>query len=84
MLKLGVIGYGKRISGVIQHELRRLEPDARVVAVVDPDEAGARSRLAECDQSDVVFYDTVEEMVRKAKLDAVLVGTRCNLHAPYG
>ena len=83
MIRLGVIGHGSRISGVIKHCLREVEPEVRVVGIVDPDEPGARSRLAECDQQDVVFYKTVEEMVRAAKLDALAIGTRCNLHAPY-
>jgi predicted dehydrogenase len=68
---------------VIKHCLRGVEPDLRVVGVVDPNEQGARSRLAECDQQDVVFYKNLPEMVRKGKLDALAIGTRCNLHAPY-
>ncbi|MHB9024859.1 MAG: Gfo/Idh/MocA family protein [Armatimonadota bacterium] len=83
MIKLGVAGFGARISGVINHMLRSLEPEVRVAAIVDPDEAGARSRLAECDKDDVVFYPTFDEMMRNAKLDALAIGTRCHLHAPY-
>ena len=83
MIRLGVIGYGGRIHGVINHNLRRLDPDVRVVAVVDPDEAGVRQRLAECDREDAVFYKDLEAMVRHGKLDALAIGTRCNLHTPY-
>ena len=83
MMRLGVVGHGGRISGVIKSCLREVEPELRVVGIVDPDEAGARSRLAECDQKDVLFYRTLPEMVRKAKLDALAIGTRCNLHAPF-
>lgn len=84
MIRLGVIGHGSRISGsVIKSCLREVEPDIRVVGIVDPDEKGARSRLAECDQKDVVFYEDIKEMISKAKLDALAIGTRCNLHAPY-
>jgi predicted dehydrogenase len=64
--------------------LRKLEPDIRVVGIVDPDEPGARGRLDEIDRSDAVFYRTLSEMVRKARLDALAIGTRCHLHAPYG
>jgi predicted dehydrogenase len=81
--RIGVAGHGSRISGVINHLLREVEPDIRVVGIVDPDEAGARSRLAECDQKDAVFYKTLDAMVRSANLDALAIGTRCNLHAPY-
>ncbi len=83
MLRLGVMGFGGRISGVINHVLRPLAPDARVVGIVDPDEAGARTRLAECDRDDARFYPSLAEMVRAGKPDALLIGTRCNLHAPY-
>jgi len=83
MIRLGVIGYGNRISDVIKSCLRKIEPDMRVIGIVDPDEEGVRSRLAECDQKDVVFYEDIKEMVSKAKLDALAIGTRCNLHTPY-
>jgi len=83
MVRLGVVGHGSRISGVIKHCLRKFAPELRVVGIVDPDEAGARGRLDECDRNDVIFYRSLPEMVRKAKLDALAIGTRCHLHAPY-
>ena len=49
MIRLGVIGYGARIHGMINHNFRRLRPDLRVTAVIDPDQAGARARMADCD-----------------------------------
>ena len=82
MIRMGVVGHGGRISSVIKHCLRAVEPDVAVVGIVDPDEEGARARLDERDHADVVFYKNLDEMVRKAKLDALAVGTRCNLHAP--
>ena len=81
MIRLGVIGYGGRIHGMISGPFRALEPDLRVVAVIDPDEEGARARLAPEDQDDVRFFDDIDTMMRTAELDAVAVGTRCNLHA---
>lgn len=83
MIRLGVAGYGGRINGMIQRVFREVAPDLQVVGVVDPNEEGVREKLAEQDQEDVVFYPTMDEMVRQAKLDALAVGTRCNLHAPY-
>ena len=83
MIRLGVVGHGGRISDVIKTHLRGMEGDLRVVGIVDPDEEGARSRLAECDRKDVVFYKNLKEMVSKAKPDALAIGTRCNLHGPY-
>ncbi|NLX05677.1 MAG: Gfo/Idh/MocA family oxidoreductase [Phycisphaerae bacterium] len=83
MIRLGVVGHGGRISSVISHCLRAVEPDIRVVGIVDPDEQGARSRLADCDQQDVVFYKNLAQMVSKAKLDGLCIGTRCHQHTPY-
>ncbi len=82
-MRLGVVGHGNRISNMIRHAIRPVWPEARVAGIVDPDEEGARSRLDECDRDAVVFYPTLEEMVKKANLDALLIGTRCNLHTPY-
>jgi predicted dehydrogenase len=82
MIRLGVIGCGGRISSVIKYCLRKVAPDIRVVGIVDPDEKGARSRLEECDK-DAVFYESLKEMMAKGNLDALAIGTRCNLHAKY-
>ena len=83
MIRLGVVGYGSRISGMVSGPFRSVEPDLRVVGVVDPDEAGVRQRLAEIDREDVVFYESLESMVRKAAPDALAIGTRCTLHSTY-
>ena len=83
MIRLGIVGYGGRIHGVVDHGLRRVEPNVRVVGIVDPDEAGVRSRLAPCDQQDVTFYDSLDALVNGCRPDALAIGTRCNLHAPY-
>jgi predicted dehydrogenase len=81
-MKLGVIGNGARMGGLINGPFLEAEPDLRVVGVVDPDEPGARSRLPERDRPDAVFYRDAGEMIRRAKPDALAIGTRCNLHAP--
>ena len=83
MLRLGVVGHGNRISGVIKDCLREVEPDLRVVGIIDPNEKRARSYLAECDREDVVFYKNLKEMISKAKLNALAIGTPCSLHTPY-
>lgn len=82
MTRLGVVGHGRRISGMIRY-MRGIEPAIRVVGIVDPDRDGAVSRLDDCDKRDVVFYGSLDEMMRAARLDALAIGTRCNLHAPY-
>ena len=83
MIRLGVVGHGDRISGVIKDYLRQEAPDLRVVGIVDPDREGATERLDPCDRDGVCFYDSLGEMVRQARPDALAIGTRCNLHTPY-
>ncbi len=83
MIRLGVVGYGNRINNLIRDSFREQEPSLRVVGVVDPDEAGARARLAESDREGVRFYRNLPDMVRRGKLDALAIGTRCNRHATY-
>jgi predicted dehydrogenase len=82
-MNIGVVGLGKRARGVIYGALKEVEPDIHITGIVDPDEKGARSRLSEEDNKTVVFYKTLDEMVRKAKPDVLFIGTRCNLHTPY-
>lgn len=83
MIRLGVVGYGKRMQSLVDLVFRPIEPDIKVAAVVDSDEKGAAHRLAESDQKDVVFYSSLKEMVRHARLDALAIGSRCNTHASY-
>ncbi len=80
MLRIGVIGHGERVSAVIKDHFREHDPDLRVVGIVDPNEQAARERLAECDRKDAEFYPTLKEMADKAKLDAIVIGTLCDLH----
>jgi predicted dehydrogenase len=83
MIRIGVIGHGHRISGFIKHNLRKVDPEVRVVGIVDPNEEKARSFLDECDKKDVVFYKDLDTMAREGKIDCLAIGTRCNLHTPY-
>ncbi|MCX8082827.1 MAG: Gfo/Idh/MocA family oxidoreductase [bacterium] len=82
-MNIGVIGFGRRAKGFIYGALKEVEPDIRITGMIDPDEKGVKERLSEEDRERVVFYKTVDEMVRKAKPDAIVIGTRCNLHTPY-
>lgn len=82
MIRLGVVGYGGRISSVVRDCLRKADPDLRVVGIVDPDKEGVRPRLADCDK-DAFFHDSLKDMVAKGRLDALAIGTRCHMHTPY-
>jgi predicted dehydrogenase len=82
-MRLGVIGCGGRISGLIKHDFLRADPDLRVVGVVDPNPEAARERLPERDRGEARFCASVAELIREARPDALAIGTRCDLHAPY-
>jgi len=82
MIKLGIIGFGRRISGIVK-SLVALDPDCHVTGVVDPDATGARTRLPEADRTTARFYPSLSALIRRGQPDALLIGTRCNLHARY-
>lgn len=83
MLKIGVIGYGSRIHLFLNSCLRKAEPGIKLAGILDPDEEGVREKLSGEDAEEAVFYSSLDEMVRRSKPDALAIGTRCNLHAPY-
>lgn len=83
MIRLGVIGHGRRMASFISKCLRPVSrEEIRITGIVDPDEPGARSRLDEGD-GEAVFFSSLDELVKKASIDAIMIGTRCNLHAHY-
>lgn len=86
MMKLGIVGYGHRMTCLITGPMKNVDPDFRVVGVVDPAEETIRTRLRDwgCeDQKDVPFFPDLKTLVRRAKPDGLLIGTGCALHTPY-
>ncbi len=81
MIRLGIVGFGLRSNGN-RTRLQDLDPEVQIVGVVDPDEAGVRQqRLRPEEQAQVVFYPDLAEMIRKASLDALMIGSLDNQHA---
>ena len=83
-LQLGVIGLGRRAASLLT-VFSRIHSGLRIGAVADPDRDGARRRLrdAELPERDTAFFTDVDEMLHHAgDLDALLIGTRCNIHTP--
>jgi predicted dehydrogenase len=78
-VRLGVIGYGRRIRHMVA-EMRRIDPDCRVVAINDLQNNDIKQELGE-EAAEIVFYDSPEAMVQEAELHGILIGTRCSLHA---
>jgi len=85
MIRLGVIGYGGRIQGVLRL-IGQLDTGAEVVAITDVRNDEIRSQIEGRgdDPSKITFYDNPDAMLDNEKLDGVLVGTRCSLHARMG
>ena len=81
MLRLGVIGYGKRANDIWVKSMK----DTRLVtisAIADPEIETVKTKYGE-NLGECVFYSDAEEMLKRERLDGVMVATRCNLHTKY-
>ena len=82
MIKLGVIGLGLRIQGMIPI-FCEYSDEFCVAAIADPayDKVKEEVEKASCGyDKDVRFYDNADEMLAKEELDGIIIGTRCSLH----
>src|SRR5689334_21714782 len=85
MLKLGVIGYGGRIQGILD-VIASLQAGTQLVAITDirNEEIKQQMQGHGHDISSLRFYTDSDDMLDHEALDGVLVGTRCSLHARMG
>lgn len=83
MLKIGVIGYGNRISNVIRDIIAVGNGEVKISAIADIDIPAAKERAVQNGIEDCVFYENAEEMIKKEKLDGICIGTRCSLHTRF-
>ena len=79
MLRIGIIGYGERISNMAK-SLAIFGIPYRVAAIADP-----RAAQIQAGNDDFLagtqFYELAEELLDQAdQLDGVMIGTRCYLH----
>ena len=89
MLKIGIIGYGGRVSNMAK-SLGVFNLPYRVAAIADP---RVTEIQAEQDDflTDTAFYQSADDLLKQAdELDGIMIGTRCYLHtdlackvAPY-
>src|SRR5690242_15969219 len=64
--------------------LRRVEPDARVVALLDPRAEALRAEFpGELGEPTCYGPDGLAAMLERSDLDGLMIGTRCTLHTPY-
>ena len=80
-MKLGVVGYGKRISNFLD-SVFKYDLEAEVTAIADIDREGVLNRLNQkrITPEKITFYEDADKMLDEEELDGVLVGTRCSLH----
>lgn len=81
MIRLGVIGFGRRMRSILA-TLDRFRADTRVVAVVDPRADALRAEFPNW-LAEAAVYEDADRMLDDGHLDGVLIGTRCTLHTPY-
>lgn len=80
MIRLGVIGYGRRIRHVLA-TIGRFNAGTAVVAVVDPQAAALRDEFP-VELAGAAPYEDAETMLDREGLDGVLIGTRCTRPTP--
>lgn len=78
-MRMGVIGYGTRLRHIV-NEIRKQDPSCALHAVCDPRKDEIRKELGEEAQG-IRFCTSPTELLESAGVDAVLIGTRCSLHA---
>ncbi len=84
MLRLAVIGLGRRALGLVKTILE-YEPSVALAGIADTQPQQVRDTLAKAkiDHSDVRFYADADALLAHADaFDGVLIGTRCVAHAP--
>ena len=80
MIKMGVIGYGFRIDHFCKNSLKKIYPSYKIAGIVDKNPQYCLSFMDEKEKQEAVFYKDIQELVLKAKPDAIMIGTRCNTH----
>jgi len=79
MLKLGIIGYGGRIRGVLG-SMRTLGEPLRVAAIADPRHEAIRAEMG-AEAHGIRFHADAAALLAEGGLDGVMIGTRCSSHA---
>ncbi len=83
MKKIGFIGYGLR-SETMMKAFSGVGAPLEVAAVADPRAQALRAALAgDARFAGTRWYEDALQMLESEALDAVFIGTRCNLHTQY-
>lgn len=81
-MKIGIIGYGVRISGMADIMLK-LDMGVEIAAITDLNTAKIKQNLDRngIKTENISFYEDADAMLDKEMLDGVMIGTRCSQHA---
>src|SRR5690606_5246696 len=82
MIRLGIIGLGQRLAHMLAC-FQISDPTLQLVGGVDPDPAGVLARPPPQKRAGIRLFDTLADLPREARPDALACGTRCDLHASY-
>jgi len=80
LLKIGIIGYGDRIAGLVR-QMRQYDIPFQITAITDP-RAAAIQASADENVVGTKFYTDADEMLAQEKFDGIMIGTRDTLHTP--
>ena len=84
MIRLAVIGSGLRAASLVKLA-QDMDREVRLAAVADPDGDNARAHLSKegVRFDDTRFFGSADELIEHADgFDALMLGTRCDLHTP--
>lgn len=83
-MKVGVIGYGGRVSSMLEI-LFRYDLGVELTAIMDTDFDAVRKILKQYnrDESKITFYSDADDMLEKEEFDGVMIGSRCSTHTDY-
>jgi predicted dehydrogenase len=73
-MKIGIIGNGRRMSAMLK-QFQEIAPELTAVGIIDAGPEGARSRLRE--------EDSLDDLIRETKPDALAIGTQCDTHTQH-
>ena len=80
-MRIGVVGFGNRIAHVF-HELKKINPEAELLAYVDPDPIG-KTYAINNNFFPKQSYQTLRDMIKKESLDLLMIGSPNHLHLDH-
>jgi predicted dehydrogenase len=85
MIRLGVIGFGTRIQGLLEI-FPLFAPEVKLAAITDlksPAELAALTAGKAYAAEDLRYFSDADAMLDAGQLDGILIGTRCSLHTQF-